>query len=248
MLTHTFKLLSGPECEIKEMTGKHQRILSEGTDSFQAKLNKMLKDLIVRIGSVTDITEDVMIELLSGDRKKMLTEARQFTLNYDPLFKFNFEYEDGNKKMSEPMEIDLSEGIPEKPYYQTWNELSDIDKQVIITLPRCNKKVRFQMLTCKMENWGASQDKETISMHTPILMRNPQWINESEKGNPVPIKMDQKDLDNMSYLDIETLRASIKKFEGGVDTELMIKHPKTKEDVIVDILNTKSFFFPSEVM
>ena len=53
MNTHKFNLCSGPECEVKEMTGKHQRSLTEQEKkSHNDKLHEILEDLIVRVGSV----------------------------------------------------------------------------------------------------------------------------------------------------------------------------------------------------
>ena len=55
--THTFKLTSGVEAEVRELTGKHQRILTQikKGQSHSDRLNLMLADVLVPV-SYTHLT------------------------------------------------------------------------------------------------------------------------------------------------------------------------------------------------
>lgn len=77
MSTRTFKLLTGPECEVRRPLAKHQEliIVTDKNTNVVKNHNQVLKDLIVRIGSDTNITGDKVAELFVGDRDKILFEA-----------------------------------------------------------------------------------------------------------------------------------------------------------------------------
>jgi len=112
MNTHVFKLTSGIECEVKEFVGKHQRILTEGKGKFSDKLNTALADAIIRVGSVKVIDLKFVENMLASDRRRALTEIRQFTMGDEDLFNFDYEYEDedGNPQVMH-QEVDVSGGF-----------------------------------------------------------------------------------------------------------------------------------------
>lgn len=261
MNTHKFDLCSGPECEVKEMTGKHQRLLTEqGKKSHNERMNDLLKDVIVSVGGVSEITDDFIKEMLSCDKKKILTEVRQFTLDFQPEFAFMFKYMDdeGNKKESQ-VDVTLVEGeFPfRKPKYNAagedavdmeFEDYNDVlkHKKIGITLPS-GLAVEFTMLDGKGEIIASSTKKAERSSHTLIKMRRPVKFHQKEGGSAtVPVQLN---LDSLSIRDIEFLRAKIREYEGEVDTEMMFEHPEIEgKNEVIDLLSTTAFFFPSEAI
>ena len=253
MSTHKFKLPSGVECEVKEITGKHQRILTEQSNkSMGENLNDMLADVLVRVGDITGFDTDFVKSMLSVDRRYALAQARMFTID-DPMFRFTWEYLDseGAKQVIEK-EADLSDGFPMEPFLNQYEKYSDIVKEITITLPRSGQQCIFKMMDGWSEEAGQKTKKKDRSSHTALIMRNPRILEDNhDKTGKVPI---QANLDNMSLKDIEFLRTEIKRYEGKVDTEMMFEHPEAEtrapndRNVIVDLLGVTAFFFPSEAI
>lgn len=260
--TTTFTLTSGVECEVAEFTGLHQRILTEQTHKqLGDNLIEMLVHTIVRVGEITkpDITEAFVVSMLSSDRKHILVQARQFTMDFEEKFTFKYPYTDSNNiKQEHELEIDLKDGVfgfkPTKQQCKTYAEVLAA-KQIVIELPKSNKKVRYTLLDGDGERIANNIKKKNRSSHTAILMRNPQYLEvRGAAGNEMPIKIENSDLDKMAIKDIEFLRTSIKENEGQVDTEIMFEHPeadklpKNEKEVTIDLLGQVAFFFPSEAI
>ena len=256
MENYVFKLPSGVECEISELYGKHQRLLTEDNKvSHQDKLNEVLRDIVVRIGSNTTISKEFIGKLLAGDKKAILVTVRQFTLDFLPEFIFNFKYinSDGEKKF-EPIVINTGDGnfnthkmMVEKDSKLIEANFTDYEeviehKKVTLILPKSKKEVQFTMLDGLGEKIGSATPKNKISTHTPIYMRQPV---EFFGDNHTPMKLN---LDKLPYKDIEFLRKSIKDREPEVDTVVMFEHPDTGKMVERDILGMVAFFFPSEAI
>lgn len=258
MNTHIFKLPTGVECELKELTGKQQRILTEQKNKkLGENLTDMLMSILVRVGTVTEITNDFMGKLLTCDRKKMLTEARQFTMDFDPNFKFGYEYVNrDNIKVTFDYEQELSDGFPTKNLLvekagtwvdATYTEYSEVDKFMFTKLPKSGRVVRWSLMDTKAENLMHSIKKADRSSHTAIQLRNPCEMVLADNAT-VPI---QVNLDELKILDIEHLRAEMLRIDGQVDTEIMFEHPEAETKpsnermVTLDLLSTINFFFPS---
>lgn len=274
MNTHKFNLCSGPECEVKEMTGKHQRILTEQEKkSHNDKLHEILEDLIVRVGSVhfpvmegsKDVTSKFLKEMLACDKKKILTEIRQFSLDFQTDFSFLYKYQDSTgKKQETEIVVNLEEEVGSQfpshsPKNEIGGELSDLQfeeysevleyKKVRTILPKSGEEVEFIMLDGVGEAIGSATKKSERSSHTLIKMRRPvKFVQKSEGRDVVPVQLN---LDNLSIADIEHLRKKIKEVEGNVDTEIIFEHPdgdlapNGEREVILDLLSTAAFFFPS---
>jgi|AntAceMinimDraft_11_1070367.scaffolds.fasta_scaffold01765_14 hypothetical protein len=257
-MTHTFKLPSGVECELSELTGKQQRILTEQNKKpHNEKLAEMLASILVRVGSKTDIDEKFIKEkMLTCDRNAALVEARQFSLDFEDEFVFMHTYKgaDGQKHT-----VEISEKVPEGRFPSTpvkklnakkeyepanYSEYEEIEKDILIELPRSKKKVRFTLLDGSGEKIGVSTSKTKRSSHTPIKMRNPVYFEQGKK-DVIPVSLN---LDNLGIKDIEFLRKKIKEFEGRVDTEIMFDHPVEDKQEILDVISTVAFFFPSEAI
>ncbi len=266
MANHIFKLPTGIECEVKEFTGKHQRLLTESSKgkTHSDRLIELLTDIIVRVGSVTDITDKFIRDMLACDTKKALVEARQFTLDFETEFVFTYKYTDseGSKQELE-MVIPINEGtFPFKPVQiidedgklsdAAYTEYSDVIKDVDIILPKSQSRLTFTHLDGNGEKIGVAVKKEHRSSHTILSMRAPKTYFKADKDkNETPMKAN---LDTMAFKDIEHLRKEIKRREGTVDTEIMFDHPEAEtksadeKEIIVDLISTVAFFFPSEAI
>ncbi len=270
MKTHTFTLPSGVECEVKELTGKHQRILTEQkSKKLGDNLNEVLVDTVVRVGTYSEITLEFIQGMLAADRKKVLVELRQFSFDYEPKFSFKYDYlgadsQGREEKKSEDMEVDLSDKVSVdedgkevrvsvfgvKPYATQYKEYAEVKKDITITLPKSGKKVMYRLLDGFGEQVGMNTKKADRSSHTPILMRHPREFIKTP-GGETPIILN---LDTLPIKDLEALRVSIKENEGQVDTEFRFEHPDAEnkpteeKQVVVDILGVLAFFFPSEAI
>jgi len=266
MNTTTFKLPSGIECEVGEMTGLHQRLLTEQKGKkLGDNLNEMLASLLVRVGSTNGpFKVDFVQRMLSADRRTALAQARMFSVpDEEPEegeekgkrnFNFTWKYMDHSGNEQElPKTVDLSEGFPIKPFPSQWNEYDHIERDVLVNLEGCGKTVKFSLLDGLGELILANTKKDERSSHTAILMRNPCFMTKTS-NDTVPIRMGVRDLDNLSLRDIEKLRKAIKEAEGRIDTEIRFEHPdaerlpKHEKWVIVDLLDVLAFFFPSEAI
>lgn len=271
-LTHVDKLVSGVEFEVKELIGKHQRLLTsqdKGNSSSKhaERLNDILASVVVRVGTETNIDKDFIKSLLACDKKKILTVVRQFTMEWEESFGLAYPYTDSEgKKQVYDCDITLEEGgkFPEtkihtaiqdpetlKMSYEVLNvsEYDKIEKEVTFVLPRSKKKVRFTMLDGKGEEIASTTSKSNRSSHTVIEMRRPvTFFKKDAKATETPMKLT---LDSLAYKDIEFLRTVIKNCEGRVDTEIRFEHPDADnksgddKDVVLDVVGTVAFFFPS---
>jgi len=269
--THKFILPSGVEAEVKELGGKHQRMLTEQKQkTFNEKLDDVLKDILIRVGSVKgkDIDDNFILSLLSADKKKCLVEARQFSMDWEDAFDFTWEYENlKGANVKHELSCDLKEAFDVKPYQTLeqakdgsisfkeakYSEYADIVKRFEFTLPKSKKQLRVTLLDGKGELKGATTKKADRSSHTALLMRNPSFMEKKTK-DIVPMQLTAGDLDDMNLKDLGFIRKIIKELEGRVDTELMFEHPEAKflpqkeKNQVVDLLGEMAFFFPSEAI
>lgn len=268
-MTHKFTLPSGFECEVREMTGKHQRLLTEkkGGD-FNDKMNSLLVDILARVGDVTNVTEEFVRGMLAADRKAALVMGRHFTLDFPATFKFTytfkgeFDLREGDEsrhydEWKEEMEIKTPE-FPIKPYPDSegWKDgaYKDIPRERTVKLKKSGLEITFKLLDGAGEARASLMTKEGMNSHTPILMRNPTRAHTGGAGGVVPIAMDSNALDKLGLGDIEQLRKAVQDAEGEIDTVVTMTHPHKElvEDryqiVKLDLIQEVAFFFPSQAM
>ena len=240
--TYTFILPSGVEAEVKELTGKHHRILTtKGGSSLHAKLNTILADVLVRVGSNTSIDAKFVLNMLMNDRKMALVMARQFSMDFDETFKFRYAYT--SKVDNKAKEILLSATIPNgifpmTPMPNQYKEYSEIQRTYTVTLPKSKVDVSFKLFDGNGDMQVASLGNK-IHMNSPIELRNPTY-----KHGDVTLKLN---LDEVSMKDISFLREYMTSLEGAVDTNIQITHPEDDSAVVtIDVMHTESFFYPME--
>lgn len=257
-------LVSGVKATYTSLTGKHQRLLSENEGkNFATTIYDVMADVVKSVGSLSgsDLSpkffSDVMLE---KDRRDLQVAIRMYSMNDEPLFSFDFKYDDaeGRKKV-DPVDIRLEYdedyidedtgqkktrtvvGCPCKPYYKQWTEYSEIDRAVVIILPDCKKEVQFFLLNGVGAKLLQTTPKKKRSTHTLIEMHTPCYKELTDKS----FKWISLDLDDLTLKDIEFLRSEIRRHEGFVDTEVVFLHPVTQEKQFVDIVGQVTFFYPS---
>lgn len=258
-MTHKFNLLSGPECEITELTGKQQRILStNGSKKVGDNLIQMLVSVVVRIGSVTDITEEIIRDLLIADRSKILVELRGFSSEWETEFEFDWEYTSlKGDKAKEPMILDLSKKFPELPYnvlnedgsitQMKFNEYKEVPRMMEFDLPKSGKRVRMSYFSSTAEGFVMEKKDNQKHANTLLEARGPQY--KAENGTWYVLE-----LDGVGFKDMQKIRNMVKELEGAVDTIIIFDHPEAsllpqnKKTVKLDVLSEMAFFFPSQAM
>lgn len=262
MSTYKFKLPSGFECEVREMVGKHQRILTEKKGDFADKINEILLDLIVRVGDVDVIDEKFLDFMLAADRKAALVMARGFTLDFPTTFPFKYTFKgdyiirEGDNKASfkectEELEVPTPE-FPIKPYKdaEEWlkGSYKSINKVKRIKLPKSGKEVQYTLLDGAGEKRGLAF--KDVTSHTPLQIRGTSYMHKGDNAE-VPI---QVDLEKMNVKDIEAIRGDIDRNEGGIETMILLRHPhadkveREYQEVKIDLVAEVAFFFPSQAL
>lgn len=257
--THKFKLPSGVDCEVVEMKGKHQMLLTkQSSKSMVENLNDMLLDLVVSLGG-EPVTRDIIESLLDCDRKKILVEVRQFSLDFEKTFELTYEFMDSNNKtVRKDLVLDVSGGFEVKPLMiydskkNTYKEAqyksySEIERTVYLTLPKSGQKVSFKLLDGKLSNALSKIPKSKYSSNTILEARVAKYYEADSKGDERAFLLDPNKL---GLRDIEFLRKVIKNVEGSVDTMVSFENPDTNNmlepTVSLDLMTHTAFFFPSE--
>jgi len=147
--THSFNLVTGVPATIIGMTGRHRKILTQQQGkSFDKRLLSLLMDVTKTVGGV-DVEsmkesekEEFFKSMFSADRKKLLTELRMYTYDFEPEFVFVHEYigMDGATHSVEHTE-DLSNGFPEQPFYEPdWHTICNMSYRQILALTPATKE------------------------------------------------------------------------------------------------------------
>lgn len=246
--TFKFLLVSGVEAEVTFLTGKQQRILTQKLkgQTYSDRLDALLADVLVRVGSYKAIDVDFVQNMLTADRRLALVMTRQFTMDFEKTFKFAYEYESVNGgKATKEFEIPLNdEGVfPVVPMTEQYKEYGEIPQHKFVKLPKSGLEVRFELSTGRSERFIATTKKEERSTHSVLEMRRPAY-----KKDEVWRKLE---LDDLHLRDIEALRQAMKEGEGRVDTEIQFEHPEAEHKepheqiVTVDVISSINFFYPS---
>lgn len=234
--THTFKLLSGVECEVREFTGEHSELFTKENVMKGKFIEKMLLAVIVRVGSEQNITSDFVKSMLSGDRTKALFEARQFTQGFPETYEVSVEF--GKRKQSFSFNM---EDFEEKPYRFQCKEYDEVlEKQKVnVELPKSNKKVYFYLLDGHMEENVKKINQDKATFLTQVAIRKPCFLD--EKGNETLLNMRPLSLMDVNYLNAEMIFQ-----EGEIDTTARVVNQNDPTDVLhLNLMATKDFFFPS---
>ena len=272
MNTHTFKLVSGPLCEVTEFTGKQQEILTQSNKKQDKTISKasrtdiLIASLLVAVGSerLEHWSEDKKLafvqKMLGFDKQKLLIEARQFSLDFDPDFTFKYTWlDDAGDKQVDDINVILpydQDNFPQQTMkIEIDGELVDADfteysevlenTKVNLTLPKSGLEISYYMLDGTGEAIMRGIKEADRTINTLLEARRPVKYVE---GTAISLN-----LSTLSMKDLAVLRTSIKEREGAVDTVIMFEHPDkdnkfgAEKNVELDILGINAFFFQTEV-
>lgn len=244
-VTHVFKLPSGVECEVKELNGNHQDLLTKQGVNLVSQFDKILADIIVRVGTVTGsgINVDFVEQMLTADRNWVMFQARQFSLEFPEVFKLPVKYKDNNgAKIETSISMNLSD-VTVKPYPFQASEYSDIKKDYMLDVKRFDGKIRVTLSDGISEKRISAISKKDVSSHIDLISHNPVYFN---KQTPISLN-----LAKLGLMSIEDLRRQIMDLEGKVYADFLEEHPDTDNRVGEDkfirgnLLGNVNFFFPS---
>lgn len=251
--THEFILPSGVRAIVKSLTGQHEEFLTQQLkgEDHSHRLNKVLADVLVQVGSNKSIDVDFVESMLAVDRKLCLVTVRQFSMDFEEFFEYDYEYEDVSDITRTHTELIPIEGgnFPFDPMPVQYVEYSEIQRQYKVTLPKSGQEITLNLLDGNAERMGTKLKKNERSTLSLLKLRNPVYMFKKDGGKEaVPVQLD---LRKVGYKDLDFLRSAIKEAEGKVHTEIRFDHPEAETNptvqkkVVVDVLSTINFFFPS---
>jgi hypothetical protein len=249
--THVFKLPSGVECEVKEFTGEHQELLTAQGVNRVGQLDKVLADVLVRVGSVqgSGINAEFAAQMLTADRNWIMFQVRQFSMDFPKEFHLPVKWKTTEGvRMETAIPMQLSD-VTFKPYPFQANEYSEIVRDYTLNIKRIEEKVRVTLSDGRAEKRLSALGKKDTSSSTDLFCSNPVYFKKSEKGNETPISLNLKKL---GMLAIEDLRAQVLALEGKVYADYEEQHPdenRTGEERVIrgNLLGNVNFLFPSGV-
>ncbi|MDD3927903.1 MAG: hypothetical protein PHT33_14730, partial [bacterium] len=194
---YTFTLPSGPEIELKEMTGVEEEILTnQRLIRSGDAINQVLKNCIRRIGKNTKPEMADITDMLSGDRLLTLVRLRQISLGNEVELQLTCPNSACRAKNHVTINLDDLPVIPYGP-----------EREFSFTLPVSGSKVRFCYLDGAKEKRLSQLQEPTISSAMMIRILDID-------GNP-PSK---KSLAEMPMKDRVALRQEMARVDAGIDT------------------------------
>ncbi len=194
---HTFKLPSGIEADLKEMTGAEEELLTnQRLIRTGDAVNQVLKNCVLRLGENSKPGSKDVLDLLSGDRLFILVKLRDISLGNE----VDLELVCPNAACRETnlISVNLDE-LKVTPYGK--------DREFAFKLPGAGKKVKFTHLDGNMEKRLASLKEPTIT--SAMLMR----IIEIDGKPPT-----RKVMSEMALRDRSALRQEMARVDAGIDT------------------------------
>lgn len=265
-MTKEIQLVSGPTASLRKLVGKHQRLLTEGDKVNTGEgINEVIADILEGVSGMSrsDITPKFAATILDPDRRKILLEARQFSVRDNHKIDFEFKWEGESERFAyNGVPIDPA-GFKEHPLmrpteatrhlplhqwewepvrYESYAEVLAEGQHMQGTLADLGKVVRWWRLNGVMEATALKIPKKQRSVHTIIKQRRPNEVQQAGNGDDLLLGVN---LDRLSYDDINDLYKAMLLSEGDLDTSLTIYHPNNGQSLEVDLLTLPAFFFPS---
>jgi hypothetical protein len=194
---HTFTLPSGPEIELREMTGAEEELLTnQRLIRSGDAINQVLKNCTLRIGDVAEPAMKDILDLLSGDRLFALVRLRQISLGDEVELALHCPSPACRETNCATVNLEELEVTPYGP-----------EREFEFRLPGSGQLVRFSYLDGHKEKRLAALKEPTIS--SAMLMR----ILTIDGAAP-----SKKMLADMAMKDRAALRAEMARVDGGIDT------------------------------
>jgi len=224
---YTFTMPSGQEVELRELTGVEESLITNRRLMQNGEgVDKVLFNCIVRIGDREALTQEDIMNLLSGDRMFVLVRLREISIGNE--VELILTCPNANCGEEELVGVNIEE-LKVTPYGP--------EREHTIKLPRSGETVRYRLLDGKMERRLSDlqrQDKN-MSIHAALLMR----IIDVD-GKP-PTKMTTA---QMVSADLNALRHDIQRHEGGIDTQVRANCPVCGAKIVTRLEAEPTFLFP----
>lgn len=220
---YTFVLPSGPEIELREMTGAEEELLTnQRLIRSGDAVNQVLANCIVRMGENEEVSTKDVLDMLSGDRLFVLVRLRQVSLGdeveLDPVCP------NTACRAKNHILVDLND-LPVTPYGE--------EREFVFTLPGSGGKVRFVHLDGHKEKRLAQISEPNIS--SAMMIR----ILEIDDAAP-----SKKTLAEMSMRDRAALRAEMLRVDAGIDTNVECDCESCGARIRTKLEAEPSFLFP----
>lgn len=234
METAIFKLLTGVECEIVELVGEHQESFTKKHNKGENPIDKLLVQVIKRIGTKRDITITDVENLLEQDKILILIELRKFSFGNEFEFKYKFNLGEA-KTQPYPVSVDLSQ-IQTKPYKTLVNgefvpmdfkEYAEVLQHIKVGLELSNGETIFIRLP-----QGKAQN--TNSILAKIAMLEPSHIG----GNGLEINYTIDNLKKMSAKKLGDISKKANEYLGFVD--ILVEMPNPEREGEMEMINLMS--------
>lgn len=221
---HTFTLPSGPEIELREMTGAEEELLTDQRLIRRGEsINQVLNNCIVRIGENAEPSMRDVLDMLSGDRLFVLVRLRQISLGDE----VDLEMSCTNPACRETNHISINlEDLEVTPYGE--------EREFVFALPGSGRTMRFGYLDGHKEKRLAALKEPNIT--SAMLIR----IVDIE-GKP-PSK---KALAEMSLRDRNALRKEMARVDAGIDTAVEVACEACGTLLRTRLEAEPAFLFPS---
>lgn len=210
---------------LREMTGREEDLLASNKLSPQRKINALIVNCMVGIGSITDRNQfaEIVPQLPIGDRVFLLLALRRTSLGDE----YPVEEACPSCGVKSNYLLNLAD-LETKP-------MADPKKRVTeVTLPS-GKKARFRI--------GMGIDEERVAKVPDEEKPSTLLLTRTEVlDGKVPTMLDIKAL---SWRDRQALRAAFDDNDGGVDTELDLTCPACNHEFQKELdIGQQGFFFP----
>jgi len=220
---YTFELPTGPEIELREMTGAEEELLTNQRLIRNGDaVNQVLRNCILRLGDNAQPDMGDVLTMLSGDRLFVLVRLRQISLG-------------------DEVELDVvcpNQGCRAKNHVVV--NLNDLqvtaygdEREFVFTLPGSGRVVKFVHLDGNKEKRLAQMQEPTIS--AAMLIR----ILEIDGTAP-----SKKALAEMSMRDRAALRAEMLRVDAGIDTNIECDCDSCGTRIRTKLEAEPSFLFP----
>lgn len=220
---YTFTLPSGPEIELKEMTGIEEEILTnQRLIRSGDAVNQVLKNCILRIGDITDPDMKEITSMLSGDRLFTLVRLRQISLGDD----MDLELVCPNSTCRSKTDVTIYlNALPVTQYTES--------REFAFMLPGAGQKVRYCHLDGSMEKRLSQMQEPTISSAMMIRILDIDGIAPSKKA-----------LADMSMRDRSALRQDMQNTDAGIDTSIVASCDSCGTEIRTKLEAEPNFLFP----
>lgn len=220
---YTFELPSGPEIELREMTGAEEELLTnQRLIRSGDAVNRVLANCIIRLGESVEPSVSDVLNLLSGDRLFALVRLRQVSLGDE--VELDLVCPSQACRVKNHIVVNLSD-LPVTSYSQ--------EREFGFTLPGSGKTVKFVHL-------DGNKEKRLAQMQEPNIS-SAMMIRILEIDGAAPSK---KALAEMSMRDRTALRAEMLRVDAGIDTNIEYECESCGARIRTRLEAEPSFLFP----